>query len=160
MTTNLVQWDPFSEIRNTMDRLFEQGFSRPWNLLSTEFQASFPVDIWETNDAVEVRAALPGYRPEDVDVSMVTDVLTIKATHPESEQEQSPPTYHRREIPYGSYSRSLRMPISVDSDRAEAHYEHGMLHLTLPKAEAMRPKQIKIGTPSPGAIFNGQLVAA
>jgi HSP20 family protein len=144
-----------------MDRLFEQGFSRPWNLLSSEFQASFPVDIWETNDAVEIRAALPGYRPEDVDVSMVGDVLTIKATDPESEHEEDlSPTYHRREISHASCSRSLRLPVSVDSDRAEANYEHGMLHLTLPKAEAARPKQIKIGASSTGVLSDGQLVAA
>lgn len=143
--TNLVQWDPFAEIRSTMDRLFEQGFSRPWRLLNVaEYQATFPADIWETDEAIEVVAALPGVRPDDVDIAVVGNVLNIKASAHEPEAAQTQRNYFRRELQYGSYARSFSLPVSVEPDKAEARYEHGMLYLTLPKAESVRPKQIKI----------------
>jgi HSP20 family protein len=146
--TNLVQWDPFTELRSTMDRLFDQGFSRPWRLLpSSTFQAAFPVEVWETDEAVEVRAALPGVRPEDVDISVLEDVLTIKAEHREDAAADKR-TYHRREISYGTYTRSLYLPVSVDVDKAEARYENGVLQLTLPKAESVRAKHIRVAAPA------------
>ena len=144
--TNLFRWDPFTDLRQTMDQLFDQGFSRPWRMLQNpDYQAAaFPVEVWETDDAVEIKAALPGMRPEDVDITVANDVLTIKAEHP-GETDDGQRNYHRREITYGSYTRSFSLPVSVDSDKAEANYEHGMLYLKLPKAESVRPKQIKIG---------------
>jgi HSP20 family protein len=143
--TNITQWDPFSELRSTMDNLFEQGFSRPWRFLSTsDNQASaFPVEIWETDEAVHLKAALPGVSPEQVDISVANGALTIRAETREETQQAR--TYHRREIAYGSFMRAFNLPTTVDADKAEARYEHGMLYLTLPKAEAVRPKQIKIG---------------
>jgi HSP20 family protein len=71
-------------------------------------------------------------------------VLTVKASHKE-ETEDKKRDYYRREIRYGSFHRALNLPVSVDSDKAEAKFENGILHLTLPKAEAIRPKQIKVG---------------
>jgi len=143
--TTMIQWEPFYELRNTMDRLFDQGFSRPWRLLSAaESQATFPVDIWEDGDAVEVAAALPGIYPDDVDITVVGDTLTIKAQHAATE-EQSQRSYYVHEVPYGSWHRSFTLPVMVEPDKAEARYEHGMLYLTLPKAESVRPRQIRIG---------------
>lgn len=143
--TNLVRWDPFAELRMTMDRLFDEGFSRPWRLLTAaDYETAFPLEVSETDQEIEVKAALPGVRPEDVDISVANDVLTIKAEHRE-EKEEKKREYHRREIRYGAYQRSLSLPVSVDADKAEATFENGMLHLRLPKAEAVRPKQIKIG---------------
>lgn len=142
--TNLVRWDPFSELRATMDRLFDEGFSRPWRLLGTgEYEASFPLEVSETDQDLEVKAALPGLRPEDVDISIANGVLTIKAEHKEQTEEKKR-EYYRREIRYGAYQRSLSLPVSVDADHAEATFENGMLKLRLPKAEAARPKQIKV----------------
>jgi HSP20 family protein len=146
--TNLTQWDPFTDLRQAMDQLFDQGFARPWRLLpSTDPQAGFPVDIWETEDALEVKAALPGLRPDDVEITFANGMLTIKAEHrPEAEEGQR--NYHRREISYGSHNRSFSLPVSLESDKAEARFENGMLHLRLPKAESVRPKQIKISAGS------------
>src|SRR3954447_7031653 len=145
--TTMIQWEPFYELRNTMDRLFDQGFSRPWRLLSSpEYQAAFPVDIWESGDAVEVKAALPGIYPDDVDITVVGDTMTIKAHHAASEEE-SRRTYYVHEVPYGGeWQRTFSLPVTVEPDKAEARYEHGMLFLTLPKAESVRPRQIKIGS--------------
>lgn len=145
--TNLTRWDPFSEMRTTMDRLFDEGFPRPWRLIpnSTEYEATFPIEVSETDEALEVKASLPGVKPEEVEVTVANDVLTVKATHKE-ETEDKKRDYYRREIRYGSFHRALSLPVSVDSEKAEAKFENGILRLTLPKAEAIRPKQIKVGS--------------
>jgi HSP20 family protein len=142
--TNIVRWDPFTDLRTTMDRFFDEGFARPWHVVrSGDYERGFAIEVSETEDAVEVKAALPGLKPEDVDITVANDVLTIKAEHKE-ETEETKKEYYRREIRYGAYHRSLALPVSVDADKADARFENGMLHLKLPKAEALRPKQIKI----------------
>jgi HSP20 family protein len=143
--TNLTQWDPFTDLRQAMDQLFDQGFARPWRFLNAEYQVSFPVEVWETDDALEIKAALPGLWPEDVDVSVANDILSIKAEHREEPGEKAR-SYHRREINYGTVNRSFSLPVSVEADRADARFENGMLYLSLPKAESVLPKQIKIAT--------------
>lgn len=146
--TNLVRWDPFTDLRTTMDRLFDEGFSRPWRLINTESAPAtggvFAVEVSETEDAIDVKAALPGVPAEDVDISVQNDVLTIRGEHREETEDQKR-DYYRREIRYGSYHRSLALPTSVDADKAEASFKDGILTLHLPKAEALRPKQIKVG---------------
>jgi HSP20 family protein len=146
--TNLTRWDPFGDMRSTMDRLFDEGFSRPWRVLptgATAYEGSFPVEVSETDDALEVKASLPGVKPEDVEVTVANDVLTVKATHEEKTEEKKR-DYYRRELRYGSFHRSLSLPVSVDADKAEAKFENGVLSLKLPKAEALRPKQIKVAS--------------
>ena len=150
--TTMIQWEPFNELRATMDRLFDQGFSRPWRLLpATEYQAAFPVDIWESDNAIEVKAALPGIHPDDVNITVVADTLTIRAQQREPQESK---TYHLHELGYGDWQRSFTLPVSVEADAAEARYEHGMLYLTLPKAEAVRPKQIKVTAAGNGHLLN------
>ena len=152
--TNLTRWDPFGDLRSTMDRLFDEGFSRPWRLMPppAEFDALVPVEVSETEDAIELKASLPGVTPEEVDISVADGVLTIKAEHKESTEDKKR-DFYRREIRYGSFHRVLSLPVSVDADKAEARFENGVLHLTLPKAESIRPKQIKVG--SGPAVVNG-----
>jgi HSP20 family protein len=151
--TNLTRWDPFGELRTTMDRLFDEGFSRPWRLMpaASEYEAVLPVEVSETGDAIEVKASLPGVRPEDVEITVANDVLTIKAQHTEATEEKER-NFYRREIRYGAFHRALSLPVSVDVDKAVARHENGLLHLTLPKAESIRPKQIKVAS---GPAVNG-----
>jgi HSP20 family protein len=154
--TNMIQWEPFNELRSTMDRLFDQGFARPWRFITPQdYQSSFPVEVWETDDAVGIRAALPGIRPEDVDISVIGDSVTIKAQRLADEHESG--TYYVREVQYGAYQRTFTLPVGVEADKADARYEHGMLQLKLPKAESVRPKQIRIGT---GHGTNGNLLSS
>ncbi|HLF76159.1 MAG TPA: Hsp20/alpha crystallin family protein [Dehalococcoidia bacterium] len=143
--TSVVRWDPFSDLRTTMDRLFDEGFSRPWRLLpnETSSESGFAVEVSETESDIEVKAALPGIRPEDVDITVANDVLTIKAEH-KYETEDKKRDYYRRELRYGAFHRSMSLPVSVDADKAEASFENGLLKLRLPKAEALRPRQIKV----------------
>ena len=149
MTNYLVRRYPFSDMRTTMDRLFDEGFSRPWRLISsTEYNAGFPVELSESEGDIEVKAALPGIPPEEVEITVANDVLTIKAEH-KAETEDTKREYSRKEIRYGAFHRAFNLPVSVDADKAEAHYENGILYLRLPKAEALRPKQIKVTAHEP-----------
>ena len=148
--TNVVRWDPFTDLRTTMDKLFDEGFSRPWRFLPTngEYESPFPVEVSETEDAIEVKASMPGVNPDAVEITVANDVLSIKAEHRE-QTEDTKREFYRREIRYGAFHRALSLPVSVDADRAEAHFEHVMLSLKLPKAESLRPKTIKVSGRGP-----------
>ena len=102
----------------------------------------FPVEIGETDTDIEVKASLPGVKPGDLEISVQNDVLTVRAEQEETEEKKK--DYHRRELHHGSFRRSFTLPVSVDVDRATATFEHGILRLNLPKAEAVKPKQIKV----------------
>ena len=145
--TNLVRWEPFRDLvslREAMDRLFEESFVRPqtgW-LAPTEVGA-LAVDVYETDDAVVVKSAIPGVKPEDIDITVTGDTLTIKG-ETKFEEEVKEENYVRREMRYGSFSRTLTVPASVVADEAEAEFENGVLTLTLPKVEEVKPKAIQI----------------
>jgi HSP20 family protein len=142
-----MRWDPFREmstLRDTMDTLFERGFNRPWRLITWETgDGVFPVDLYETDEDVVVKASLPGVKPEDVDISVSGDVLTIKGESRE-ESEEKKPNFFRQERRYGSFQRVLTLPVRVDADKAGASFEHGVLKLTLPKVAEVRPKTIQV----------------
>lgn len=144
---DITHWDPFREItdfRDAMDRLFERGFSRPWRLLTWETgEGFFPVDLYETDDEVVVKASLPGVKPEQVQISVTGDTLTIRAETKE-EQEERKPNYYRQERRYGAFQRALTLPVQVDADKAEAAFENGVLDLRLPKVPEVRPKTIEV----------------
>ncbi|HIE16643.1 MAG TPA: Hsp20/alpha crystallin family protein [Dehalococcoidia bacterium] len=143
---SMIRWEPFREmvsLREAMDKLFEDSFVRPWRLWPTITGGGLPLDMYQTANEVVVKAALPGVKPEDVDISITGDTLTIKAEHKE-EQEAKEEDYFYKECHYGACSRSVTIPVQVKADKAEAVFENGILTLTLPKAEEIRPKQIKV----------------
>jgi HSP20 family protein len=142
--TSLIRWDPFAEIsslRRAMDRLFDDFMSpRLWR---AEGEWAFPVDVYETDEAVVVKAALPGMNPDDVEISLSNDALTIRGEVKQEEKTERE-NYYRRELRYGSFARTVPLPTRVDQERAEAEFENGLLTVTLPKAEELRPKSIKV----------------
>lgn len=158
MATNVVaRWDPFQEIagmRNAMDRLLEQSFGRLPALRTGEElgPTSLGLDVMETNESFVIKAAIPGVDPADVDISVEDDVLTIKGEF-EQKDEVEEGQYLRRELRYGNFQRALRLPPTVDADKARAHFEHGMLRLTLPKKPEARARSIKI---TPKGVVEGQ----
>jgi len=153
--TNMIRRDPFTDLRSTMDRLFDEGFSRPWRFISSEnYEASMPVEVSETDNELVVKAALPGVNPDEVDVTVNNDVLTIKGEHKET-TEEGKREFYRREIRYGAFNRSFTLPVKVDADQAEANHENGVLTLRLPKAASIRPKQIKVGSGATAAVTSG-----
>lgn len=153
--TTLVRWDPFAEVaslRRAMDRVFDEFMPVRWRTAEA-MDLTFPIDVWETDDRVMVRAALPGVRPEEVDISVSAGVLTIKGEHKEERKEEKESYYHR-EIRYGAFSRSIQMPCRVDHERAEAEFENGVLTISLPKAEEVRPKTIKVRVKEPAGALS------
>jgi HSP20 family protein len=145
--THLVRWEPFRDLislREAMDRLFEESFVQPragW--LAPAGAKALAVDMYETDDTIIVKSAIPGVKPEDLDISITSDTLTIKG-ETKAEEEIKEENIIRRECRYGSFCRTLIIPMPIVADRAEAEFEHGVLTLTLPKAEEVKPKAIKV----------------
>jgi len=143
---SIVRWEPFREmtsLRDAMDRLFEDSFVRAPRLWPRIGEWELPIDMHQTASDVVVKASLPGFKPEEVDISITGDTRTIKGAHKE-EQEVKEENYLYKERHYGTFSRSVLIPVQVKSDKAEAVFEDGVLTLTLPKAEEVKPKQIKV----------------
>jgi len=145
--SNLVRWEPFRDLislREAMDRLFEESFVRPSGGRMALADVGAPaVDMYETDDAVVVKSAIPGIKAEDIEISITGDTLTIKG-ETKAEEEVKEENYIRRERRYGAFCRTLTLPLPVVSDKAGAEFENGILTLTLPKAEEVKPKAIKI----------------
>jgi HSP20 family protein len=143
---DITRWDPFNEmstLRRAMDRFFDEPFSRSFSGTSEGGSTLFPLDLYETNDDVVVEASLPGIKPEDIDISVTGQVLTLKGESKE-EHEEKAQNFYRHERGHGTYVRQISLPTEVDADKAHASFEHGVLHLNLPKAESMKPKTIKV----------------
>ena len=144
----LVRWSP-------------AGLTRPWMTLQHEmnrlFDDFFPshasetgewvpaMDVSETDDAYIVKAELPGMDPEQVDISLRGETLTLKGAK-KQEKEEKTKSYHRVERSYGSFERSVILPAGVQSDKTEATFKNGVLTITLPKAEESKARTVKIKT--------------
>ncbi len=144
----LTRWDPFSDLMNlreAMDRVFSDAFTRTGRLVGggEGGEMTMPMDIVEDAESVTVKALLPGVKPDEVEISVTGDVVSIRA-ETRSETETKDATTHRREIRYGTYARAFTLPSSVRSDAARATFENGVLTLRLPKAEEVKPKRIPI----------------
>ena len=151
---DITRWDPFSEmaeLRRAFDRMFDDV--RPVRFVAgpqaqalgaAQAQESyFPVDLFETDGEVVLKASLPGVKPEDIDISVTGDHLTLKAES-KDETEEKGQNWYRRERRSGSFVRQFQLPTEVDSAKAAANFEDGVLRLTLPKAETVKPKTIKV----------------
>lgn len=143
---SITRWEPWSELmtlRDAMNRLFEESFVRPSRLLGLPEAGAVPVDMYEQDGKLIVKAPLPGVKPEDIEVTVVGDTLTIKGETKE-ETEVKEENVIRRERRFGAFSRSVSLPSPVDTNKATATFENGVLTLTLPVAEEARPKAIKV----------------
>jgi len=144
---NIVRWEPFRDLislREAMDRLFEESFIRPragW--LAPLGAEALAVDMYETDQDVVVKSSVAGVRPEDIDITITGDTLTIKG-ETKAEEKIERENYVRQERRYGAFSRSLTLPTTIVAEQAKAEFENGVLTLTLPKAEEVKPKTIKV----------------
>ena len=148
---------PFGELmslRSAMDRLFEDSFVRRPVGAGFEPAAGLPLDVTRTNDALVVEAALPGIRPEDVDITVEDGTLSIRAESREERQEGEGETLVS-EIRRGTVSRSVTLPTGLEPDKATATFEHGVLTLRIPKAESVKPRQIRISPTTDGQATSG-----
>lgn len=145
--SNLTRWEPMRDVitlRDAMDRLFDEAFTRPWGGGDGLLHASAPaIDMYQTENDVVVKAAVPGLKPEDVQINVTGDMLTIKGETRES-SETKEKAYHIREQRWGSFERTIPLPTLITSDKAKADFENGVLTITLPKAEEVKPKTITV----------------
>jgi HSP20 family protein len=145
----LMRWNPSRDllsIRNDMNRLFNEFFGRTEGEEGAWLSGAWapPVDIHETDDALIVKAELPGFSKDDVNIELKNNSLTLKGQR-RHETEVKEEQYHRRERAYGSFQRTFMLPTTVDSEKVTATYKDGVLELRLPKSEAAKPKRIAIG---------------
>lgn len=131
-------------LREAMDRLFEDSFIRPntWTGLPAG-QIAVPVDLWETPEAYHLRADLPGLTAEDIDINVTADTVAI-AGELKGQTDVSGEGYLRQERRHGKFQRAFTLPTQLDSGKVEATFDNGVLTLVMPKAESVRPRQIKI----------------
>lgn len=143
----LVRWDPFREmmtLRSAVDRLFDEAFTPSRSYESATW--GLPLDVIENEDGYVIKASTPGINPDDLEISLTDNVLTIKG-ETKTEKEVEEKRYHLRERRYGSFARSVSLPMPVKADAVEATYENGVLTLSVPKAEEIKPRKIAVRTP-------------
>ncbi len=135
--------NPLYRAMNEM--LDDTDFFRGPRWMAEQFTRPLPVDVYETEDAMVIEAALPGFEPDAVDITINRNVVTIKANSDETEAEDR--TYHLRErAAQASFERQIELPVQIDAAATEAVFKNGILILTLPKAEETKPKRINIKT--------------
>jgi HSP20 family protein len=135
-------------LRDAMERFWDvpMGFS-PWRWaeLGADLDAAVPaVDVTETDAEYTLKAALPGWKPENVTITYEGGMVTLEGEVKEETEDKTDARYHRKEIRHRSFSRSFSLPADVDSAKAAAEFKDGLLMITLPKSEIVKPKQIKI----------------
>ena len=134
--------DDFLTLRRTMERLFEDD-ARPRFWRATFAGAEPALDITTNKDELVVKASLAGWKPDDVEITLTGNTLTISGEMKE-EARREEDSWILNEIRHGSFSRTLELPEGLVGERATAEFEHGVLTLRIPKAEEIKPKQIKI----------------
>ena len=147
----IVRWEPFRDLmglQERMNRLFDESFrgigrggsDDDWALGGSWAPA---VDIYQQDGNIVLKAELPGLEPKDVDIRVEDNVLTLRGER-KLDNEVKKENYHRIERTYGSFTRSFTLPNVVDTANIKAEYRDGVLHMTLPKREEAKPRQIQI----------------
>jgi HSP20 family protein len=152
MAWELTTWKPFREVapfrdfermRRNMDRLWDSFFERGVRGADEDGEWLPYLDVAETKDEIVVKAEVPGMDAKDIDISLSDGLLTIKGEK-KQEREEKEENYHLVERSYGAFTRSIRLPKEVQSDKISASYKNGVLKVTLPKSEEAKKKEIKI----------------
>jgi HSP20 family protein len=141
----IKKWEPFKELvtlRDDMDRFFNSFFGRS---LGDNYEGVWApvVDIEEDKDTFIVKAELPGMKKEDIKISVRGNILSLVGERKYGSEEKNK-TYHRIERAYGKFVRTITLPTEVESDKVKAAYQDGILTITLPKPETMKPKEVEI----------------
>jgi len=144
---SVERWEPFrnmSDIQHEMNRLFDSVMGRPMAVAATADRLWAPVvDIYETKDDLVLNFELSGVREKDVSLSITGDLLTVRGERPFNQASKGE-SYHHGERVYGKFERTVQLPLPVQADKVKATYRDGVLEVKLPKAEEVKPKEIKI----------------
>jgi len=141
---SLMRWEPFVgplSLPGAIERLFESSLVQP--SLARPLGLDLALDMYETDDDLVIKATVPGVKPEDIQITVTGDTLTIKGEARAAEDVEEA-NYIRRERRYGAFCRSIALPGNVDADKTEAGFEDGILTLTVPKVEQARRKSIQV----------------
>jgi HSP20 family protein len=147
MKMSISRWEPFGQLvslRDAMNLLFEESYLRPGSertVRGGEQVAALPVDVYETAGELVVMASIPGVDPGSVEITLEGDTLSIRG---EGKLAQAEGNYLLQERRSGPFLRQLQINIPVQADKAEAAFDRGVLTLTIPKSEAIKPRQIKV----------------
>jgi len=161
---NITRFDPLNEmvsLRSAMDRLFEDSFVSPMSFrtISGGETITPPIDVHETADELVVTAALPGMKAEDVEITMTGQTLTLRGEF-KADESITRDQYLYRERRFGSFNRTLQLPVRVQGDQARASFDDGVLTLTIPKAEEVKPRQIRINASGNGSGAGNETTAS
>lgn len=140
--TDVTRWDPFQEmttLRDAMNQLLAESFVRPQRWVGASQVA---LDLYETENEYVARLAVPGLKPDNFEITMQQNVLTI-AGHTQPEQQEGV-RYHLREQRFGDFTRTIQFPTPVDAEKIQANLADGILTIRVPKAEAARPRRISV----------------
>ncbi len=134
-------WQEMERLRREMDRLFDSYYPNGYHPIP-----GYPaMNVWASEDKLAVTAEIPGVDIEDIDINVVGETLTLSGERkPDSLSEEA--QYHRQERGYGKVNRAIQLPFPVDVNKVEATFKNGVLHVSMPRAEADRPKKITIKT--------------
>ncbi len=145
--TTLMRYDPFREalrLRDALEQLFAQSFVRPnWDANGT-VAMEVSMDVFETEQGYQVKVLLPGVKPEDIELSVQQNTLTIKGQFQSSVKPDQQVNWVVQEIGVGSFERSITFPKPIDADKIDTSFEQGVLTISVPVSEASRPKKISI----------------
>ncbi len=130
--------DELWDLRREVDRLFREFIEGPRNMVYLP-----ALDIYEDEDKIVIEADIPGVKKEDIKISVEDNILTIKAEKKKEEKAEEKDVVYE-EIAYGLYAREIDLPHTVDTEKIEAEYKDGVLKISLPKKEEVKPKQIEI----------------
>jgi HSP20 family protein len=133
-------WRDIEQMQRDMDHLFNRmaRFEQP------AIAAGFPaINVWANEDGLVVTAELPGMNPDDIDISVVNETLTLSGLRQPDELKEGD-KYHRRERRQGKFNRTFQLPFAIETDKVSAVFENGVLHISLPRAEAEKPKKIAV----------------
>jgi HSP20 family protein len=133
-------WQEVERVQREMNRLFSNFYASPRTRVAPSFPA---MNVWANQESAVVTAELPGVNPEDIDISVVGETLTLTGSRTPEELKEGE-KYHRRERGQGKFTRTFQLPFPVEADRVEAVFDKGVLHISLPRAEADKPKKISI----------------
>ena len=137
----LQSWNAIDDVRamnEMLDRLFTPAKSA---------SAALPVDVLEQDGKFVIKAAVPGVAPDELDVQIENNILTIKGEHKPEETQENAKVY-RREVSYGSFSRAIRLPENLNFEQVDASFKHGVVTITIPKVEEPKPEPRKISVRS------------
>lgn len=132
---------PLSRMRWDWDRMFDRFFDDVW--APRVEPSNLPLDVTETDDEIRIRAEVPGIDPENLEIQLSGEVLTLAGSKLDEEESSKEGRSYSERV-FGSFQRALQLPCPVDPDKVKAQHKHGVVTITLQKAEAVRPKRIQV----------------